>query len=167
MAKKGTLSPNDPGYWDWRAKTGLRGQPKAFRSPQQLWQLACEYFKRIDENPFKKQDFIKGGESAGTIVELDQMRPYTWAGLTDYLFEQGYISTLQDYKQNREGRYGDYVEVIRMIGEVMWKQKFEGASSGAFNANIISRDLGLVDKSQMHVTEEQPLFGDEPEEKVD
>jgi hypothetical protein len=42
----------------------------------------------------------------------------------------------------------------------MYAQKFEGAASGAFNANIIARDLGLADKTEMKVTEEQPLFGD-------
>lgn len=31
----------------------------------------------------------------------------------------------------------------------MYAQKFEGASVGAFNANIIARDLGLIDKKEV------------------
>ena len=53
-----------------------------------------------------------------------------------------------------------FIEIIRAIDKIMFAQKFEGAASGAFNANIIARDLGLTDKSELKVTEEQPLFGD-------
>jgi hypothetical protein len=42
----------------------------------------------------------------------------------------------------------------------MFAQKFEGAAVGAFNSNIIARDLGLIDRTELKVTEEQPLFGD-------
>ena len=31
----------------------------------------------------------------------------------------------------------------------MYSQKFEGAASGIFNANIIARDLGLSDKQDI------------------
>jgi hypothetical protein len=31
----------------------------------------------------------------------------------------------------------------------MFTQKFSGAAVGIFNANIISRDLGLIDKKQI------------------
>ena len=168
MAKKGTLSPGDPGYWEWRKQTGFRGRPKAIPTPRKMWDLACEYFQMVDETPYKKQDFIKGGESAGSIVELNNIRPYTWQGFGDYLHSQGMLTRINDYKLNRDGRYSEFTEVISAIDDIMFSQKFSGAAVGAFNANIISRDLGLVDKSQMHVTEEQPLFGDEPDdEKTD
>lgn len=181
MAKKGTLSPGDPGYWKWRGRTGFRGNPKVFTGPNQLWKLACEYFERTDERPFLKQEqrrspvkIEKGmildedlkDELRNPVVELKNIRPYTWAGFEDYLNEQGYITTLKDYKSNRDNLYNDYVPVIDAIRETMFAQKFEGAASGAFNANIIARDLGLADKSEVKVQEEQPLFGDdqEPEE---
>ena len=68
------LRPEDPGYWEWRKKVG---RPKAIKTPNQLWKYACEYFQRVEESPFKKQDFIRGGESAGSIVELDTLKPFT------------------------------------------------------------------------------------------
>ncbi|MGL5913119.1 MAG: terminase small subunit [Bacteroidales bacterium] len=153
-------------YWDDLAnKVEERekkvGRPKTFKNAAQLFKLACEYFKRVDENPYHKEDFIKGGEMAGDIVKLKIMRPYTWEGLEAYLFEKGYISTLKDYQSNREGRYEEFVPIIRAITKIMYDQKFSGASVGVFNANIIARDLGLVDKSNVTVTKEQPLFGDE------
>lgn len=170
------LNPGDPGYWEWRGRTGMRGKAKAFKNPQHLWRLACEYFERVDNNPFLKQEQRKGlikidkdaiidsetlSEIKNPVVELKNIRPYTWMGFTDYLFEKGYISTMQDYKSNREGKYDDYVEVIRVIDDIMYSRKFEGAAVGAFNASIIARDLGLVDKVQNQVTMEQPLFADD------
>lgn len=165
--KKFALTPGDDGYWDRRSRQFKREykkskwERKAFTGPDQLFSLACEYFKRVDETPIPKQDFIKGGESAGSIIELKNMRPYTWCGLEAYLFEKGFISTLQDYKANRENRYTEYVEVIRVLEKIIYDQKFSGASVGVFNATIISRDLGLVDQAKVTVAEEQPLFGDD------
>lgn len=114
---------------------------------------------KIDKETVLDEDFMD--EIRNPVIELKTIKPYTWSGLTDYLNERGHISTLQDYKQNRDGRYDEYVEVIRGIEEVMFNQKFTGASVGAFNANIISRDLGLIDKSQQTVVTEQPLFADD------
>ena len=42
----------------------------------------------------------------------------------------------------------------------MYDQKFVGAAVGAFKENLIARELGIADKSQIKVTGEQPLFGD-------
>lgn len=160
MAKKGTLTPKDFGYWEWRGRTGLRGRPKAFRDGAHLWRVACEYFERVDSDPYKKNDFVKGGNSAGTIVKLDNMRPYTWCGLTDYVAEQGYVVTLEPYRYNRDGGYEKYQEAINLIGEVIASRNIDGASVGAFNANIIARLQHLSDNTTLTVKEEQPLFGD-------
>lgn len=147
MADK--LKPGDDGYWEWMAKKGARtiGRPKAIPNPGILWKYACEYFSRIDERPFLKQDFIRGGELAGSKVELETLRPYSWSGLGAYLFEKGIISKLKDYKQNTYGNYDEFQPVVHAIDEIMFSQKFEGAAAGAFNASIIARDLGLAEKT--------------------
>jgi hypothetical protein len=156
MAKSKDLKPGDPGYWDWMAKKGGAlfgteknpgGRPKKIKTPNLLWKYACEYFNRIDERPFLKQDFIRGGEMAGSKVNLETIRPYTWAGLEAYLIEKGIISKLKDYKQNTYGNYDEFQPVVQAIDQIMFSQKFEGAASGAFNANIIARDLGLAEKT--------------------
>lgn len=140
-----------------------------------MWELACDYFKSVDERPFLKQEQrktpikIERGsdispetlrEIKNPVVEIETIRPYTWTGFEAYLYERGVLACLDHYKCNLEGRYTDYVEIVRVIQTVMFAQKFEGAAVGAFNASIISRDLGLVDKSQIGVVKEQPLFGD-------
>ena len=171
------MKQGDPGYWEWRKRTG---KPKAIKTPQKLWELACDYFKTIDERPFLKQEqrkspikIEKGAiidedlreEIKNPVIELETIRPYTWAGFEAYLFEKGIITNLDDYRQNVDNRYQDYVGIIRAIGKVMFAQKFEGAAAGAFNANIIARELGLADKSELRVTEEQPLFGTDEDDE--
>ena len=151
------MKQGDPGYWEGRKKIG---RPKAIQTPQKLWDLACEYFQSVDENAGFKKDFIKGGEMAGTIVDLETMRPYTWEGLEDFLFEKGIITNLNDYKQNTDGRYQDYADIIRAIGKVIFNRNFSGAAMNFLNSNLIARQLGLAEKTQLKVTEEQPLFGD-------
>lgn len=152
------MKQGDPGYWEWRKKTG---KPKAIKTPEKLWELACEYFQTIDSNPAYKKDFIKGGESAGTIVDIETMRPYTWEGLEDFLFEKGIITNLDDYRQNTDGRYQEYTGIIRAIGKVIFNRNFSGASMNFLNANLIARQLGLAEKSQVAITKEQPLFADD------
>ena len=151
------MKQGDPGYWEGRKKIG---RPKAIQTPQKLWDLACEYFQSVDENPGFKKDFIKGGESAGTIVDIETMRPYTWEGLEDFLFQKGIITNLDDYRQNTDGRYQDYAGIIRAIGKVIFNRNFSGAAMNFLNSNLIARQLGLAEKTQLKVTGEQPLFGD-------
>jgi hypothetical protein len=170
------MKQGDPGYWEWRKNVG---RPKAIRSPKEMWKLACGYFESIDGRPFMKQEqrkspikIEKGAiidddlreEIKNPVIGLETIRPYTWAGFEAYLFERGVLANLDHYKCNLENRYQEFIEIIRAIDKIMFAQKFEGAASGAFNANIIARDLGLTDKSELRVTEEQPLFGDEPED---
>jgi hypothetical protein len=138
------MKPGDPGYWEWRKKVG---RPKALKSPEQLWRYACEYFERVDTSPFYKQDFIRGGESAGTKVNLECLRPYTWEGLEMYLREKSVITDLDDYKGNSEGAYTEFQDTIRAIAKVIYDRNFSGAAVNALNANLIARQLGLAEKT--------------------
>ena len=40
----------------------------------------------------------------------------------------------------------DFSLIVTHIEETIYRQKFEGAACGFYNANIIARDLGLQDK---------------------
>ncbi len=65
----------------------------------------------------------------------------------------------------REGDYPAFFEVITRADQIIDQHQFEGASVGAFNANIIARKLGLADKKILQGDKEQPLFPDQnPEE---
>jgi hypothetical protein len=144
-------------FWKLRSK---HGRDKLFTTPELLWEAACEYFEWCDENPFHKREAKSvsgGGREPGSIetVDLPVMRPYTLQGLCIYLdCNTKYFNDLAD--ANHEG----FSEVITRIREVIYNQKFSGAASGFFNANIIARDLGLADKKDVEKTVKHIDFKD-------
>lgn len=150
------ISRGDEWYWREMKRIGLtalkserrNGQAKNFTSPEHLWVAACDYFQDTDMNPHQKEDYIRGGNNAGAKIYLNIPRPYTWAGLERYCIQHGYISSLQSYRSNKDGAYDEFVPIIAKINGIMFEQKFEGAAMGIFNANIISRDLNLVETTK-------------------
>lgn len=126
-------------FWKLRTK---HGRDKLFSTPDLLWDAACEYFEWCDENPWKSVK-IKTRDNGGETEESPTQRPYTLSGLTLYLnCNQGYFS---EFKKTCDK---DFSDIITRIEEIIETQQFEGAIVGAFNANIVSRKLGLVDKQE-------------------
>jgi hypothetical protein len=124
-------------FWKIRSK---HGREKLFETPEILWTAASEYFQWCDDNQLIEVDF-KGKDA--DRVELPKMRAYTWDGLELYLD----IYSLRDYKTNES--YKDFSQVITRIEKIIYNQKFTGAAAGFLNPNIIARDLGLADKSDI------------------
>lgn len=120
------------------------GKPPAFKSPQEMWERAVEYFKWCEENTLDESKIFN---NQGVIVsgEVPHMRAMTQAGLCAFL-NIG-VSTWHDYKKKE-----NYSEVTSSIEAVMYEQKFSGAAAGMLHANIIARDLGLTDKTEQKVT---------------
>lgn len=144
-------------YWKQRKNVG---KPKAIKDPEELWNLACDYFQSIDDNPVSVQD-NKGTKNVNTIK---LKVPYTWAGLQDYVFEKISLWGLDDYKKNKDGRYADYTQVIHRIDNIMANQKYTGAVIGIFKENIIARDLGLKDHKELDV--KVPVMSDKSAEEL-
>lgn len=118
------------------------GQPRKFESPQDMWDRAVKYFEWCGERVIieEKIGFYQGEATSGYVKH---QRPMTQAGLCSFLGIG--VSTWHDYKT----KYPDYSEVTEMIEGIMFEQKFTGAATGQFNSNIIARDLGLTDKSEV------------------
>ena len=60
----------------------------------------------------------------------------------------------------------DFSTIISRIEEVIYNQKFQGAAADLLNANIISRELGLADKSEINANLNLKLGKDNPESEV-
>lgn len=131
-------------FWKLRAK---HGRDKLFETPELLWQAACEYFQWCEENPLKE---IKAFAFQGQIdtVELPVMRAMTLSQLCIYLgCNEAY------FRQFKSTAEKDFSTVINEIEQTIYNQKFQGAAGNLLNANIISRELGLVDKQELQVSE--------------
>lgn len=138
-----------PGNRFWEARSSHGRSPK-FEDPADLWDACCEYFEWNANNPlFEAKAFAY--EGSVTIDHLPKMRAMTLAGLCMFL-----DIDRQTWNQWRNTR-SDLSKVIAMAEEVIYKQKFEGASANLLNANIIARDLGLADKQELTGRDGKPI----------
>ena len=120
------------------------GRPKLFETPEALWKAACDYFDWCDKNPWHRHEAVKSGDMVGTTVEVPVGRPYTLSGFA--LF----IGASESYwREFRKAKHKEFLSIIEAIETAIYTQKFEGAAVGAFNANIIARDLGLKEHTDM------------------
>jgi hypothetical protein len=141
-------APKGNSFWKQRSK---HGRDKIFKTADILWEAATEYFDWCDENPWYKNEAIKGGDMAGELVQIPTARPYTLSGLTVFLgVHTLYLNSFKESLIGKEDQgTKDFSMVISRIEEIIRTQKYEGAAVGAFNANIIARDLGLADKREL------------------
>lgn len=144
-------------YWKIRLKDG---QDKKY-TPTELLKGCNEYFQWCIDNPLYEKEIVKGsfveilnGEKINVpygLVDVPKMRPYTIEGLCNYL--DIVVNTFKNYEKDKE-----YLMVTTRARQIIYNQKFEGAASGFLNPNIIARDLGLSNKSEIdHTTKGESL----------
>lgn len=129
-------APKANQFWKLRSS---HGRDLIFTDPVILWNAACEYFEATDKRKWFKTEF--SGKDA-VECRIPNETPYTWTGL--YIFLDISHQTWKDYEARE-----DFIEICTRVRNIIYTQKFEGAAVGAFNPNLISRDLGLVDKQDM------------------
>lgn len=131
------------------------GRPFKFTSDQfdLAWQ---QYFQWVDDNPWIKKEAIKSGDMAGTVMDVPHTRPYTEIGFCVFHnLGEKYIRELADTLKGKEDEESLKLSaVLTQARARCYAQKFEGATVGAFNANIIARDLGMVDRKDITTNEE-------------
>jgi hypothetical protein len=143
-------------FWKLRSK---HGRDKLFETPDLLWEAACEYFQWCENTPFYKCEAktvnIGDYQSQIEIAKIPTIRPFTLHGLCIYL--GCHSKYFNDFEA---ANHKDFSNVITRIKEIIYEQKFTGAASGFFNANIIARDLGLADKREVEKVKKKLTFKD-------
>ena len=159
-------------FWELRSK---HGRDKLFKTPELLLEAAYEYFQWCIDNPILKYEQARSNrqekDENGEVKPQDQLigipteRPFTIQGLRLYLnCSSGYFTNFkhalrkkiedEQGKETEESKSEaiDFLSIISRIEEIIYKQKFEGAAVGAYNSNIIARDLGLRENLDQQVT---------------
>lgn len=149
-------APKGNSFWKLRSK---HGTDKILQSPELFLEQAYEYFQHVDENPWIKYDILRSGEYAGTVIEIPTQRPYTIQGLCIFLGISQ--ETFTNYSQT-DG-YNDFFGVCKHIRQIIENNQLEGATVGSYNASIIGRLLGLVDKQD--ITSKGQSFVLSPEQR--
>ena len=120
------------------------GRPKSIKTPEDLLNLFYEFRRYKKSQRISVPCVTKLG-----IGTLEHTPPLTWTGFDAWLFENDIIFDSRRYRDNKDGAYPEYCSVVRAINNILYTDKFEGAAVGAYNQNIIARDLGLTDHTDI------------------
>ena len=132
----------------WRVRSS-HGRKPVFATPDALWSAATEYFQWVTDHPlYEAKAFAYQGEVV--LKNVPKMRAMTIGALCIFLDIDR--TTWLDYKA-REG----FTIICTRIEDVIRTQKFEGAAAELLNPNIIARELGLADKTQLTGKDDGPL----------
>ena len=154
-------APKGNQFWKLRSK---HGRDRLFSTPELLWEAACEYFEWCDNNPFYEALQASGGQrvikdedgnsvTTSGIIELPRMRPYSLHGLALYLDASiSYFNAAERAAEEKGEK--DFLTVFTRIREVIYNQQLSGAASGFLKENLISRVLGLKDKTDVTTNDE-------------
>lgn len=120
-------------YWEM---SPLGGKPRSY-SPDTLAEKALAYFEWVERNPLTEEKI-----SGGAVFRVNRMRAMTIRGFC--LFAGIDLKTFANYDKDDR-----YFPVTARIRDIIYTQKFEGASADLLNANIIARELGLAERTDM------------------
>jgi hypothetical protein len=135
------------------------GRPKAITSPEDFWARFVEYREQTKSNPIKVHDFVgKDGYS----VHREKERPLTIEGFEDHCCDFYGIETIQQYLENRDGRYQDFVSILSRVRKVIRRDQIEGGMVGIYQQNITARINGISDKIEQQVEQSVKLLNIDP-----
>lgn len=130
-------APKGNQYWKFREH---HGSYKKY-TPEELWIMAIEYFQWVEGHPLQEEK-VFCNQGVVTRTTVPHMRAMTEGAFCIYADMD--FTTWYEYK-----KIDDYSQVTTRIVEMIRSQKFEGAAAEFLNANIIARDLGLKDKTEL------------------
>jgi hypothetical protein len=128
---------------DWWQKRAKHGRDAMFTDPKLLLEELEGYIKWVENNPLIEIDY-RGMKR----VEIPRKRPVTLIGFCLYL---GVTSSWwRQFKDSETYNANpDFSTVFKFVEDHVHNQQYEGAAAGFFNANIIARSLGLVDRADV------------------
>lgn len=132
-------------FWKLRSK---HGRDKLFKTPELLWEAACEYFEWCEGSPINDPRSYEG--------KAFIQRPFTIQGFCIYVGAN--TDYLRNFKNDLPENDQDFAPIIRDIMDIIYNQKFEHAAVGIYSHNIIARDLGLAETTKNdHTSKGEPI----------
>jgi hypothetical protein len=131
-----------PTIWKETKEHALRGAPRKFKTPEELAEACIRYFDWC-ENALIEEEVLVSFQ--GQTTKETKAHPSAMLLSSLCLFVGIDITTWRAWRTERP----DLSPVIEWAEKTIYDQKFRGAAGGMFNANIIARDLGLADKSEL------------------
>lgn len=126
-----------PGNELWRRALHARRQ---YNTPEELWAAAQAYFEWALANALREER-AQLWAAAGKYVRdhANKLRAFTIAG---FCLHAG-VSREWFYSVSKTSP--EFKDVIELIRDVIWEQKFTAAAAGLLDVSIISRELNLAE----------------------
>jgi len=119
------------------------GRDRFYSEPQEMWTDAVLYFEwASSEEASVDEHKIFNSATGPSHTNIDHARPFT---IREYCL---YVGISQDTWQRYKKR-PEYKDVTEAIKDIIYSQKFAGAAVNIYNMQIIARDLGLVERSDV------------------
>ena len=115
---------------------------KNIETPEKMWEYFLEYKKHIKDNPIMVKDWV--GKDADEVHKPKE-KPLTFIGFQNYLDDINVLSVVEQYFENRDNRYTDYVGICSRIKRNIQQDQIEGGMVGIYNPSITQRLNGLTD----------------------
>lgn len=133
------------------------GRPAKFKTAEDLWMAALDYFKWCDDNPMqvavrdKKKASSKGEKAAEKQYE-EVPRPYTLDGLHLFINMQ---TPWNVFKANCRKRADadEFNTVINACEECIRNQQVGGAMIGLYSERLTARLNGITEKVEAEVNQ--------------
>ena len=130
-------APKGNRFWEMRSS---HGRKPIFHDADELWDAACEYFEWATSNDIE-DEVVFHFQGTITTHKAKKIRPMTIQGLCLYL-------DISDESWANYAKNNNFFGIVERIKRVIYEQKFAGATVGIFNASIIARELGLMEKPE-------------------
>ncbi len=118
------------------------GVHKKIETPELMWNYFLSYKEKVKNNPILVQDFV--GKDADEVKRKKE-RPLTFIGFQNYLDDEGIITDVTDYFENKEGRYSDFIRICMRIKRNIQDDQIAGGMVGIYNPSITQRLNNLTD----------------------
>lgn len=126
------------------------GRPPKFKTAKQLMDKFIEYVHTVDDMPIKvNQAFKKKGKKDLTENSENYVNMVAHPlSIAEFCLFAG-ISNWSEFKSRERHQSGDFLIVITRIESYTRNQQVNGALSGLYNANIVARLHGIVERTEV------------------
>ena len=114
---------------------------KYIETPEKMWELFEAYRDWCKSNP-RYQYSLSNKTGEATPVPLE--RPLVFEGFYNFCYDK--IGCIDQYFENRDGRYSDYVAICSRIKRVIREDQITGGMAGQYNASITQRLNNLTER---------------------
>ncbi len=126
------------------------GKHKYIETPEKMWELFQAYVDNVETLTYEVVHPKLG------ITHLSVKSPITMQGFKTYGYDNGF--TLQHYIDNPDNAYDEYRVIISRIKDFIFQHNFNRAAVGIYKEQLISKQLGLVEKTENKTQHEVEIF---------